>query len=122
MFADIHRVQPNLALSLPALKAERRRQPRYKLTDVIEVYVAGRDGRFLGWGTLRDISEAGACIHMDDAVAVGQVVDLINSRGRMVAVCRHVNPGYTGFVMGFKFLENSDLHDGCEWSPLPATW
>lgn len=71
---------------------------------------------------LKDISESGACIHMDNPVSDAEVVELISSRGKMIAICRHVNPGYTGFVMGFEFLDDSELADGCDWSPLPATW
>jgi hypothetical protein len=102
--------------------SDRRRKPRYALTETIEVYVAGSGGRFIGCGVLRDISETGAGIHMEVAVAPATVVELTNSKGSMRAVCRHTDRAWSGYVVGFEFLDSSDLQNAWTWSPLPATW
>ena len=103
-------------------RSDRRRKPRYAVTEIIEVYVAGVRGRFIGCGVLRDISETGAGIHMEVPVAPATIVELTNSKGSMKAVCRHTDPAYQGYIVGFEFLDSSDLQNAWTWSPLPATW
>jgi hypothetical protein len=103
-------------------RSDRRRKPRYAVTEIIEVYVAGVRGRFIGCGVLKDISETGAGIHMEVPVAPATVVELTNSKGSMKAVCRHTDPAYQGYIVGFEFLDSSDLQNAWTWSPLPATW
>jgi hypothetical protein len=59
---------------------------------------------------------------MNVRVLAGETVELINSRGKMVAVCRHSSSAYSGYVMGFEFTDDSEMNSGRDWSPLPATW
>lgn len=106
---------------LPNIK-ERRRSPRYTLTEIVEVYVSGFHGRFLGCGVLHDISETGAGIHMDVSVAPLTEVELTNEKGTIKAICRTARPAYTGYIMGFEFKEGTELRSGNDWSPFPATW
>jgi hypothetical protein len=103
-------------------RSDRRKKPRYAVTEIIEVYVAGAAGRFIGCGVLRDVSETGAGLHMEVPVAPETIVELTNSKGSMRAVCRHTDPAWSGYIVGFEFLDSSDLHNAWTWSPLPATW
>jgi hypothetical protein len=88
----------------------------------VEVYVAGVNGRFIGLGVLRDISESGAGVHMEVPVDPGTVVELSNNKGTMKAVCRHTDAAYPGYIVGFEFLDSFDTSSAWTWSPLPATW
>ncbi|MGH9632211.1 MAG: PilZ domain-containing protein, partial [Bryobacteraceae bacterium] len=84
---------------------ERRNRPRYSVSEVVEVYVAGADGRFIGCGVLRDICDTGAGIHIDVPIAPGTVVELCNEKGSLRAVCRHTKYAYVMYVSGFEFLD-----------------
>ena len=103
-------------------RSDRRRTPRYALTEIVEVYVAGIDGRFIGCGVLRNISETGAGIHMEVPVIPSTVVELTNSKGSMKAICRRTDPACSGYISGFEFLETADRQSARAWSPLPAIW
>jgi hypothetical protein len=92
------------------------------VTEIVEVYVAGVKGRFIGLGVLRDISETGAGVHMEVPVEPGTTVELTNSKGTMNAVCRHTDAAYPGYIVGFAFLGSSESSNAWTWSPLPATW
>jgi hypothetical protein len=92
------------------------------VTEIVEVYVAGVEGRFIGCGVAHDVSETGIGIHMEVTVARGTVVELTNNKGAIKAVCRHCGPAYSGYIAGFEFLDGSELPNAWTWSPLPATW
>ena len=102
--------------------SEKRRYTRYAVTDTVEIYVAGIEGRFIGFGTLHDLSETGAGIALDVSIAPGTVVELTNGKATLSAVCRHTNCSQTGYVSGFEFINGSQAIAVHNWSPLPATW
>lgn len=101
---------------------DRRRKPRYAVTDIVEVYVAGADGRFVGCAVLRDVSQFGVGVHMEVPLTPGMHFHLTNEKGTISIVCRHVKPSDSGYVMGLEFIDCPDLHVVSAWlSPL-AVW
>ena len=102
--------------------SDRRKSPRYALSEIVEIYIVGSGGGYLGCGVLRDLSDTGAGVHMDTAVTPGTVVDLSNEKGSVRAICRHNSPAFTGYVVGFEFTDGPSPRTVAAWSPLPATW
>lgn len=109
-------------MALFPIRTERRRSPRYTLAEVVEVYISGTGGEFLGCGVLHDISAIGAGIHLDVSVEPLTEVLVTNEKGTMRGICRSVRSAYTGYIVGIEFTDGGDLSNGCDWSPLPATW
>jgi hypothetical protein len=99
---------------------DRRRRPRYAVSEIVEVYVVGAGGGYLGCGVLKDVSEGGVGVHMDAPVTPNTAVEITNHRGSIRAVARHNKPAFSGYVIGFEFVDGPDLVN--VWSPLPATW
>jgi hypothetical protein len=102
--------------------SERRKKIRYAVTDIVEIYVVGAEGRFLGFGVLRDISESGAGIALGVSIAPGTLVDLTNEKGTLRALCRHTTLSSSGYMSGFEFVDGPNPSAVQAWSPLPATW
>lgn len=101
---------------------ERRRRQRYAVSDIVEIYLLGNGGGYVGCGVLKDVSEGGVGVHMETPITPNSLVELTNSRGSIRAIARHNNPGFSGYVIGFEFVDGTDSMTVNEWSPLPATW
>ena len=61
-------------------------------------------------GTLEDISETGACLHLENSIPLGSVVTLLYPEGEYLGKIKYCIYQEIGFVLGIEFDE------GYRWS------
>ena len=100
--------------------AERRREQRHTLEDVVEVFaIDARSDSFLAKAIVRDVSRSGVCVHMPVKTVPGVRIRLVNANQSVEAVVRHCGAAFGGYLVGMEF---TDSPDPSGWSTLPATW
>ncbi|HYP04698.1 MAG TPA: PAS domain-containing protein [Bryobacteraceae bacterium] len=92
-----------------------RREPRYSYTGLVDVFEVGQThGRRMP-GMLKDVSESGACVRLDEPIPVGSELLLKAREFEVRAIVRNVSPDAMLFAIGLEFLE------GLKWRPqIPA--
>ncbi|HLK64594.1 MAG TPA: PilZ domain-containing protein [Bryobacteraceae bacterium] len=77
---------------------ERRSEPRYLCSELVRVVAPGSDAVPIETvANLEDISPSGACLQVEDALAVGTDIEIVCSACRLkgkVRYCRFVEIGY----------------------------
>lgn len=93
-------------LKMPYPSIERRRNPRYLCSHLLEVT---RGNTFL-CGLLEDLSAEGASVSVEIPLRDGEIVKLAASGFHAQARVRHCQPRESGFVAGMEFA-------GYRWEP-----
>jgi hypothetical protein len=91
---------------------DRRSDTRILCADLIDVKWTSDSGRRRhAVATLDDISEAGACVLLDEGIPEATRVVMSCREGEFAGAVRHCEPGPLGYLVGLEF--DADSH----WDP-----
>jgi len=90
---------------------DRRTQPRMLCADLVQLLWRDQTGRTRRvTANLEDISQSGACLQLEDAVAVGTPVKISHPKGDFTGVVKYCVFRDIGYFLGIQFAA------GTQWS------